>query len=71
MRYLDTDLSANYSNFFGLSLSRGSKANSIAATDSTQIQGIDASAYDENQTNIREFYNPPPTNTATFKYRMI
>jgi len=48
MRYLDTDLSANYSNFFGLSLSRGSKANSIAATDSTQIQGIDASAYDEN-----------------------
>ena len=37
MRYLDTDLSANYSNYFGLNLSRGAKANKIAATNSTQI----------------------------------
>ena len=35
MRYLDTDLSANYSNYHGLSLSRGVKANKIAATNST------------------------------------
>jgi hypothetical protein len=37
MRYLDTDLSANYSNYFGLNLSRGAKANKLVATDSTQI----------------------------------
>ena len=65
MRYLDTDLSANYSNFYGLSLSRRSKAGDIAATDSSQIQGIDASAYDSNQTNIREFYVPPTTAQST------
>lgn len=35
MRYLDTDLSANYSNYYGLSLSRKAKANVIAATDSS------------------------------------
>ena len=35
MRYLDTDLSANYSNYYGLSLSRGAKADKIAATNST------------------------------------
>ena len=35
MRYLDTDLSANYSNYYGLSLSRGAKANKISATNST------------------------------------
>ncbi len=59
MRYLDTDLSANYSNYYGLSLSRKANANSIAATDSSQIQGIDASAYDSNQASLREFYIPP------------
>ena len=64
MRYLDTDLSANYSNYYGLSLSRKAKANVIAATDSSQIQGIDASAYDSNQANLREFYTPPTITTT-------
>ena len=64
MRYLDTDLSANYSNYYGLSLSRRAKAGDIAATDSSQIQGIDATAYDSNQANIREFYVPPTTNNS-------
>jgi hypothetical protein len=65
MRYIDTDLSANYSNYHGLSLSRMSKANHVAATDSSQIQGIDASEYDANQASIRSFYaSPTPTITV-------
>lgn len=55
-RYLDNDLSANYSNTYGLNLNRQNKASNIAATNSTQIQGIDASEFDNNQAgNIRSF----------------
>lgn len=55
-RYLDNDLSANYSNSYGLNLNRQKKSYNIAGTNSTQIQGIDASEYDDNQAgDIRSF----------------
>ncbi len=38
MRYLDTDISSNYSNFYGLSLTRSmNRGDKIAATNSSQI----------------------------------
>ena len=57
LRYIDNDLSANYGNFYGLSLSRSqNRSNKISATNSSQIQGIDSASYDTNSANLRDFF---------------
>jgi len=57
MRYLDTDLSANYGNFYGLSLTRSSnRGTKISATDSTQISNLSEQEFDANSANLRDFF---------------